>query len=90
LSPQLARRLYLPYIFIFLFKYKETKFAKTAKVPMKFIQKKFRSDLRGFVKEAIEQLAKEGYVILMKRLTEYVLIWTGKGISATKKILERK
>ena len=70
--------------------YKETKFAKTAKVPMKFIQKKFRSDLRGFVKEAIEQLAKEGYVILMKRQTEYVLIWTGKGISATKKILERK
>lgn len=57
---------------------------------MKFIQKKFRSDLRGFVKEAIEQFAKEGYVILMKRLTEYVLIWTGKGISATKKILERK
>jgi hypothetical protein len=70
--------------------YKETKFAKTAKVPMKFIQKKFRSDLRGFVKEAIEQLAKDGHIILMKRQTEYVLIWTDKGISATKKILERK
>jgi len=70
--------------------YKETKFAKTAKIPMKFIQKKFKSDLRGFVKEAIEQLAKDGYVILMKRQTEYVLIWTDKGISVTKKILERK
>lgn len=70
--------------------YKETKFAKTAKVPMKFIQRKFRSDLRRLVKEAIEQLAKDGYVFLMKRQTEYVLIWTDKGISTTKNILERK
>ncbi|MGB2841404.1 MAG: hypothetical protein WBC40_02820 [Halobacteriota archaeon] len=57
---------------------------------MKFIQRKFRSDLRGLVKEAIEQLAKDGYVFLMKRQTEYVLIWTDKGISTTKNILERK
>jgi hypothetical protein len=70
--------------------YKETKFAKAAKVPMKFIQKKFRSDLRGLVKEAIEELAKDGYVFLVKRQTEYVLLWTDKGIATTKKNLERK
>ncbi len=65
---------------------RKANYSKKAKIPLPFLKRAFKQEYRGLIEEAYRELYKDGYVNILKRQREYVVILTNKGVKKAKEL----